>query len=135
MQDQSQSFLANGLDRCADSSFAEILRAEICSNPDLSFLMEAHDALSGAIAKQAGFKGLWRRAYQLPALSATAMPTKLHGAKSSTWSSASSIRPSCRCSLTAMAASGISTMPASWRADSVSGALPGLRWRTAVFRR
>ncbi|MCG2633090.1 MULTISPECIES: phosphoenolpyruvate mutase [Bradyrhizobium] len=36
-----------------------MLRAQICSNRDLSFLMEAHDALSGAIAKRAGFKGLW----------------------------------------------------------------------------
>ncbi|WP_426443189.1 phosphoenolpyruvate mutase [Bradyrhizobium genosp. P] len=36
-----------------------MLRAEICSRSTLSFLMEAHDALSGAIAKRAGFKGLW----------------------------------------------------------------------------
>ncbi|WFU14856.1 phosphoenolpyruvate mutase [Bradyrhizobium sp. CB3481] len=36
-----------------------MLRGEICSNRDLAFLMEAHDALSGAIAKRAGFKGLW----------------------------------------------------------------------------
>ncbi|WP_024510017.1 phosphoenolpyruvate mutase [Bradyrhizobium sp. ARR65] len=36
-----------------------MLRDEICSTSDVSFLMEAHDALSGAIAKRAGFKGLW----------------------------------------------------------------------------
>ncbi|WP_028351393.1 phosphoenolpyruvate mutase [Bradyrhizobium murdochi] len=36
-----------------------MLRHEICSNRELSFLMEAHDALSGVIAKRAGFKGLW----------------------------------------------------------------------------
>ncbi len=34
------------------------LRDLICSS-DLSFLMEAHDGLSAAIAKQVGFKGLW----------------------------------------------------------------------------
>ncbi|MCA6107927.1 phosphoenolpyruvate mutase [Bradyrhizobium cenepequi] len=59
MQDQSQSFLAKGPDRCADLSFAERLRAAICSDRDLTFLMEAHDALSGAVAKRAGFKGIW----------------------------------------------------------------------------
>lgn len=59
MQDQSPSFFANSPDRCADPSLAEMLRAEICSNRDISFLMEAHDALSGAIDKRAGFKGLW----------------------------------------------------------------------------
>ncbi|MFB6452951.1 phosphoenolpyruvate mutase [Bradyrhizobium tunisiense] len=36
-----------------------MLRAEVCSKSTLTFLMEAHDALSGAIAKRAGFKGLW----------------------------------------------------------------------------
>ncbi|MCP3475654.1 phosphoenolpyruvate mutase [Bradyrhizobium sp. CCGUVB1N3] len=36
-----------------------MLRAQVCSNNELSFLMEAHDGLSGAIAKRAGFKGLW----------------------------------------------------------------------------
>lgn len=34
------------------------LRALI-EGPDLSFLMEAHDALSAAIAERSGFKGLW----------------------------------------------------------------------------
>src|SRR5262245_1021245 len=34
------------------------LRKLIYSN-DLSFLMEAHDALSAAIAERSGFKGLW----------------------------------------------------------------------------
>ncbi|QOZ33252.1 phosphoenolpyruvate mutase [Bradyrhizobium sp. CCBAU 53421] len=36
-----------------------MLRAEICSSRELSFLMEAHDGLSAAIAERAGFKGLW----------------------------------------------------------------------------
>jgi phosphoenolpyruvate phosphomutase len=31
----------------------------LLSSPDVSFLMEAHDALSAAIAAQAGFAGLW----------------------------------------------------------------------------
>ena len=34
------------------------MRQLILSN-ELSFLMEAHDALSAAIAESAGFKGLW----------------------------------------------------------------------------
>jgi len=34
------------------------LRSLLCS-PELSFLMEAHDALSAAIVEQSGFKGLW----------------------------------------------------------------------------
>ncbi|OAF08766.1 phosphoenolpyruvate phosphomutase [Bradyrhizobium centrolobii] len=36
-----------------------MLRGQICSNSELSFLMEAHDGLSAAIAERAGFKGLW----------------------------------------------------------------------------
>jgi phosphoenolpyruvate phosphomutase len=40
--------------QCASS-----LRQQICSNQQLSFLMEAHDGLSGAIAERAGFRGLW----------------------------------------------------------------------------
>ncbi|WP_456632769.1 phosphoenolpyruvate mutase [Bradyrhizobium sp. USDA 10063] len=36
-----------------------MLRAEVCSSSELSFLMEAHDGLSAAIAERVGFKGLW----------------------------------------------------------------------------
>ncbi|OAF19826.1 phosphoenolpyruvate mutase [Bradyrhizobium neotropicale] len=36
-----------------------MLRAQVCSTGELSFLMEAHDGLSAAIAERAGFKGLW----------------------------------------------------------------------------
>ncbi len=36
-----------------------MLRAQVCSSSELSFLMEAHDGLSAAIAERAGFKGLW----------------------------------------------------------------------------
>src|SRR5262245_44198053 len=32
---------------------------KLLNSPDLTFLMEAHDALSAAIAQRAGFKGLW----------------------------------------------------------------------------
>ncbi|WP_407152488.1 phosphoenolpyruvate mutase [Bradyrhizobium sp. ORS 86] len=35
------------------------MRAQVCCSSDLSFLMEAHDGLSAAIAERAGFKGLW----------------------------------------------------------------------------
>ncbi|MGY4343145.1 hypothetical protein ACVWW3_008051 [Bradyrhizobium sp. LM2.9] len=59
MQDRLPSVLANGPDQPAGSSRAEILRAEICSRRELSFLMEVHDGLSAAIAERAGFKGLW----------------------------------------------------------------------------
>jgi phosphoenolpyruvate phosphomutase len=38
---------------------ANNLRWQICSNRQLSFLMEAHDGLSGAIAERVGFRGLW----------------------------------------------------------------------------
>lgn len=59
MQDQSPSVLANGAVQSGDSSLAEMLRAQICCSRELSFLMEAHDGLSAAIAKRAGFNGLW----------------------------------------------------------------------------
>ncbi|SFN77265.1 phosphoenolpyruvate mutase [Bradyrhizobium sp. Rc3b] len=36
-----------------------MLRAQVCSNGELSFLMEAHDGLSARIAERSGFKGLW----------------------------------------------------------------------------
>ncbi|KWV55230.1 phosphoenolpyruvate phosphomutase [Bradyrhizobium macuxiense] len=36
-----------------------MLRDQICSSSELTFLMEAHDGLSAAIAGRAGFKGLW----------------------------------------------------------------------------
>ncbi|MGY3131147.1 phosphoenolpyruvate phosphomutase [Bradyrhizobium sp. USDA 4501] len=59
MQDQPHSILANHPERSADLSIAAQLRSEICSSSQLSFLMEAHDGLSAAIAERAGFKGLW----------------------------------------------------------------------------
>ncbi|MCC8938657.1 phosphoenolpyruvate mutase [Bradyrhizobium sp. Arg62] len=36
-----------------------MMRSEVCCSSELSFLMEAHDGLSAAIAERAGFKGLW----------------------------------------------------------------------------
>lgn len=59
MQDRSTPVLANVPYRTAAPSYAETLRAEICSSGELSFLMEAHDGLSAAIAERAGFKALW----------------------------------------------------------------------------
>ncbi|WP_456794062.1 phosphoenolpyruvate mutase [Bradyrhizobium sp. USDA 4506] len=35
------------------------MRSQVCCSGELSFLMEAHDGLSAAIAERAGFKGLW----------------------------------------------------------------------------
>lgn len=54
MQYQSHSVLASGPDQTAHSSLSKL-----CSSTELSFLMEAHDGLSAAIAQRAGFKGLW----------------------------------------------------------------------------
>lgn len=59
MQYQPESAVINRPERSTDPSFSQLLRDEICSKTALSFLMEAHDALSGAIAKRAGFKSLW----------------------------------------------------------------------------
>src|SRR5262245_30702965 len=60
MQPQSQPVATNGHHHHrAASRVADTLRNEICSNRELSFLMEAHDGLSAAVAEHAGFKGLW----------------------------------------------------------------------------
>lgn len=59
MQHQPYPPTTNVPERGAGSKLSQMLRGEICSKSTLSFLMEAHDALSGAIAKRAGFKGLW----------------------------------------------------------------------------
>jgi len=32
---------------------------ELLTSKDLSFIMEAHNALSAAIVEEAGFKGIW----------------------------------------------------------------------------
>lgn len=59
MQYQPKPAVINRAEQSPASSLSQILRDEICSKSALSFLMEAHDALSGAIAKRAGFKSLW----------------------------------------------------------------------------
>ncbi|WP_449382500.1 isocitrate lyase/phosphoenolpyruvate mutase family protein [Bradyrhizobium sp. UFLA05-112] len=56
---QYRSVRENGPDRGVRTLPADILRPQVCSNDDLSFLMDAHDGLPGAIAQRAGFKGLW----------------------------------------------------------------------------
>lgn len=45
-------YRSNGIDRC------KYLR-RLVESSELTFLMEAHDALSAAVAQRAGFKGLW----------------------------------------------------------------------------
>ncbi|MDX0931527.1 phosphoenolpyruvate mutase [Sinorhizobium medicae] len=50
------AFIPNSLGRVNDPTDA--LR-QLITSPDLSFLMEAHDGLSAAIARQAGFAGIW----------------------------------------------------------------------------
>lgn len=79
MQDQPRPPLANGSDRCADSSIADVLRAEGSSNRGLSSLMEAHDAVSGVVAKRAGFNGI-RASAPSPTLS-----FGYQGAKDALW--------------------------------------------------
>ncbi|NEU98205.1 phosphoenolpyruvate mutase [Bradyrhizobium uaiense] len=59
MQENSDSLLAGSRHRPLALSPADALRREVCSSDSLSFLMEAHDGLSAAIAERAGFKGLW----------------------------------------------------------------------------
>lgn len=59
MQHQLQSAIASDPNRCADSSRAEILRAQVCANRDLSFLMEAQRGLYGAMVDRSRFKELW----------------------------------------------------------------------------
>jgi len=59
MKDQSQPNRPNAGHQCTRPSPVEILRAQVCSNGELSFLMEAHDGLSATIAQRSGFKGLW----------------------------------------------------------------------------
>lgn len=59
MQLRPDSILADRFDGCHYESRTEKLRAQVCSNSELSFLMEAHDGLSAGIADRAGFKGLW----------------------------------------------------------------------------
>lgn len=88
MQCQPQAVRPTAGRQCAQQSSVEMLRAQVCSNDELSFLMEAHDGLSATIAQRSGFKGSGRLACRLPARSAIAMPMKLHGPSSSRASNA-----------------------------------------------
>ena len=50
----------SGSEIVSDSQMNKLLCLHgLLNSPDLTFLMEAHDALSAAIAQRAGFKGLW----------------------------------------------------------------------------
>lgn len=85
MQDQSQqSVPASGSGPRADSLLTEMLRAQVCSSSEVSFLIEAHDGLSAAIAKRVSSRVSGRRACQLPARWAAATPMKRPGANSPT---------------------------------------------------
>ncbi len=59
MKYQPQSARPNAGHQCTPPPPIEMLRAQVCSNGELSFLMEAHDGLSATIAQRSGFKGLW----------------------------------------------------------------------------
>ncbi|MGY2843685.1 phosphoenolpyruvate phosphomutase [Bradyrhizobium sp. USDA 4509] len=65
MQDHSDSPRAQGSHQRVEFSRADTLRREVCSSSELSFLMEAHDGLSAAIAERAGFKGLWASGFSI----------------------------------------------------------------------
>jgi phosphoenolpyruvate phosphomutase len=56
---RQQFAAADGNHHALASRVADTLRGLIGSNRALSFLMEAHDGLSAAVAEHAGFKGLW----------------------------------------------------------------------------
>jgi phosphoenolpyruvate phosphomutase len=59
MQSKARTEAANGSRHKTALNVADRLRGLVCSNHELSFLMEAHDGLSVAIAERAGFKGVW----------------------------------------------------------------------------
>ncbi|MEY9523377.1 phosphoenolpyruvate phosphomutase [Bradyrhizobium japonicum] len=59
MKYQPQFARPNAGHQCTPPPPVEMLRAQVCSNGELSFLMEAHDGLSATIAQRSGFKGLW----------------------------------------------------------------------------
>ncbi|MBR1164608.1 phosphoenolpyruvate mutase [Bradyrhizobium elkanii] len=59
MQDHSSTPPTDSVHHPVDCSRVNTLRAEVCCSNKLSFLMEAHDGLSAAIAERGGFKGLW----------------------------------------------------------------------------
>lgn len=59
MQYQPQAHRLAAGHQATRRSPIEELRAEICSNGELSYLMEAHDGLSARNAERPGFKGLW----------------------------------------------------------------------------
>ncbi|MBB4374411.1 phosphoenolpyruvate phosphomutase [Bradyrhizobium sp. cir1] len=59
MQCQPEAVRPTAAHQYTRPSTVERLRAEVCSNGELSFLMEAHDGLSARIAERSGFKGLW----------------------------------------------------------------------------
>ncbi|TWB47596.1 phosphoenolpyruvate phosphomutase-like protein [Bradyrhizobium sacchari] len=135
MQDQSQSVLVNRSDHSADSSVAEMLRAEVCSSSQLSFLMEAHDGLSAAIAERAGFKGLWASGLSI------ACSLGYRDANEASWSqlpdAVERIVDSTRLPVLVDGNGDFRnlTMLVCWHANSINGAQPVSRWRTAAFPR
>ncbi|WEX79329.1 phosphoenolpyruvate mutase (plasmid) [Sinorhizobium numidicum] len=54
---RSTSFPASG--EVSSPTISSAILRELILSSDLTFLMEAHDGLSAAIAERAGFKGLW----------------------------------------------------------------------------
>lgn len=107
MQYQPQAHRLAAGHQATRRSPIEELRAEICSNGELSYLMEAHDGLSARNAERPGFKGLWASGLSI------ASSLGFRDANEASWSQLVEsvermwIRLSCQCSLTGMAASAI----------------------------
>lgn len=133
MQDQSNSLLADGSDQEVSSSRADTLRREVCTIAELSFLMEAHDGLSAAIAERAGFKGLWASGQSI------ACSLGYPDANEASWSqlvdAVERIVDSSQLPVLVDGdGSGTSTKLACWLVNSAYATLRVLRWKTAAFR-
>lgn len=113
----------------------ERLRAEVCSNGELSFLMEAHDGLSARIAERSGFKRLWASGLSI------ASSLGFRDANEASWSqlveSVERIVDTTELPVLVDGdgASAISTMPASLHASLARLAPRASRFRTAASRR
>ena len=98
---------------------------QLLLQPELSFLMEAHNGLSAKVAEEAGFDGIWaQRAHDLGVVRRARQQRVVAGPRSSTRPSSWRTRPPCRSSSTAIRATATSTTYAGWCASSSRSASP-----------
>jgi len=64
MQHRPEIVVGSGPQVESDLSGSEVVRPQVCSNPDLSFLTEVHEELADSVAEPVGRKRLWPRACQ-----------------------------------------------------------------------